>query len=122
MSDLIDRQAAIQTALEFIIEYLGGAFDEDFQKKLIERMSLLPSAQQWTPRSKRSPEDGTYIVYAPDYQGGSSRAKEWHDGVMFSKHKNGKWSIEHGYYERPNCVKAWMPMPEVFSEDDTENE
>ena len=45
MSDLIERQAATQTALEFIVEYLGGAFDEDFQKELIERMNALPSAQ-----------------------------------------------------------------------------
>ena len=45
MSDLISRQAATQTALEFIVEYLGGAFDEDFQRKLIERMNALPSAQ-----------------------------------------------------------------------------
>ena len=45
MDDLISRQAATQTALEFIVEYLGGAFDEDFQRKLIERMNALPSAQ-----------------------------------------------------------------------------
>ena len=51
MSNLIDRQAAIQTALEFIVEYLGGAFDEDFQKELIERMNALPSAQ---PEQKTS--------------------------------------------------------------------
>lgn len=45
MDDLIYRQAAIQTALEFIVEYLDGAFDDDFQKKLMERMNNLPSAQ-----------------------------------------------------------------------------
>ena len=45
MNDLISRQAATQTALDFIVEYLGGAFDEDFQRKLIERMNALPSAQ-----------------------------------------------------------------------------
>ena len=45
MSDLIDRYAATQTALKFIVEYLGGAFDEDLQKKLMERMNDIPSAQ-----------------------------------------------------------------------------
>ena len=30
MSDTISRQAAIDAALGFIVEYLGGAFDEDF--------------------------------------------------------------------------------------------
>lgn len=45
MSGLISRQAATQTVLDFIVEYLGGAFDEDLQRKLIERMNALPSAQ-----------------------------------------------------------------------------
>ena len=44
MSGLIDRQAAITTSLEFIVEYLGGAFDEDFQKELKKRLEALPSA------------------------------------------------------------------------------
>ena len=43
--DVISRQDAIQTALDFIVEYLGGAFDKDFQRKLIERMNALPSTQ-----------------------------------------------------------------------------
>lgn len=45
MNDTIYRREAIKTALEFIVEYLGGAFDEDLQKKLMERMNALPSAQ-----------------------------------------------------------------------------
>lgn len=45
MNDSVSRQEAIKTALEYIVEYLGGAFDEDFQKKLMERMNALPSAQ-----------------------------------------------------------------------------
>ena len=43
--DTTSRQVATQTALDFIVEYLGGAFDEDFQKKLMEQMNALPSAQ-----------------------------------------------------------------------------
>lgn len=69
----------------------------------------------WIPCSKRLPEkDGHYIVYAPTYSGGSSSSKEYHDGVMFSAFKKGKWSIEHGYHKRPNCVRAWMPLPEAW--------
>lgn len=45
MNDTIYRQEAIKTALEFTVEYLCGAFDEDLQKKLMERMNALPSAQ-----------------------------------------------------------------------------
>lgn len=47
-NDLISRQVATQTALEFIVEYLGGAFDEDFQKELAKRMNTLSSAQSET--------------------------------------------------------------------------
>ena len=44
MNDLVSRQAAIQTVLEYMVEYLGAAFDEDFQKKLMKQMKDLPSA------------------------------------------------------------------------------
>lgn len=68
--------------------------------------------KDFTPCSKKPPEeDGCYLVYAPSYSGGSSSSKEIHDGVMFSKFKNGKWSIEVGYHKRPGCVEAWMPIP-----------
>ena len=75
----------------------------------------------WVLCTDKLPEvDDVYLVYAPYYSGGSSSAKENHKGVMFSKFKNGKWSIEHSYYKRPNCVKAWMPIP-VFKQEEKEN-
>ena len=81
----------------------------------------IQSAQQWIPVSERLPEkDGHYIVYAPTYSGGSSSSKEYHDGVMFSAFKKGKWSIEHGYHKRPNCVVAWMPLPTPYQESEVE--
>ena len=43
-NELISRQAAITTSLEFIVEYLGGAFDENSQKELMARLQRLPSA------------------------------------------------------------------------------
>lgn len=45
MGDLISRQEAIETSLEFFVEYLGGAFDENGQKELMARLQRLPSAQ-----------------------------------------------------------------------------
>jgi hypothetical protein len=69
----------------------------------------------WISVNERLPEvDGYYLVYAPSYSGGSSSAKENHNGVMFSRFSNGKWSIEHGYYKRKGCVRAWLPLPEPY--------
>lgn len=124
MSDLIDREVLSYAVNTIKIDLETETFYSLYQK-VLKVICEVPSVQledRWVPCSKKLPEDGIYLVYAPDYQGGSSRTKECHDGVMFSKYKNGKWSIEHGYYERPNCVKAWMSMPQPFLEGDTENE
>ncbi len=117
MNDLISRQDAID-AIEHICPV-----DTEYDCTLLDRVDVryvlsdLPPANQWTPCSKELPKiDGHYIVYAPTYSGGSSSSKEHHDGVMFSAFKKGKWSIEHGYHKRPNCVVAWMPMPEPWKE------
>jgi len=65
--------------------------------------------KNFTSCSEKLPEeDGCYLVYAPNYSGGSSSTKEIHDGVMFSNYKNGKWSR---YHKRLGCVEAWMPIP-----------
>ena len=45
MGDLISRQDAINTVLEFFVEFLGGAFHEDDQKILMKRMNELPDAE-----------------------------------------------------------------------------
>lgn len=68
---------------------------------------------KWISVKERLPaQNGWYIVFAPSYSGGSSSGLKNIAGIMFSNFKGGKWSIEHGYYERPGCVLAWMPLPE----------
>lgn len=47
--NLINRQMAIDTALDFFVEFLGGAFHEDGQKELLVRFQRLPSAQPDVP-------------------------------------------------------------------------
>ena len=124
MTRLIDANALIhklKTAIE-----LGQKVDESVSELEavlddVESMPTIEIEPQWIPCGERLPaENGTYLVYAPDYRGGSSRGKEWHGGIMFAKFKGGKWSIEHGYYSRPNCVKAWMPLPEPYEAEDDE--
>ena len=81
-----------------------------FSRAINDAPTLTP---QWISVEERLPEkNGTYLVYAPTYSGGSSSALDCVGGVMFSRFKNKKWSIEAGYYKRPNCVTHWMPMPE----------
>lgn len=102
-------------AIDMAIEALSVEIPLERVKEIIDEIESTPSAEKvgkWIPVDERLPKkEGHYLVYAPYYSGGSSTGKENHDGVMFSKFKNGKWSIEHGYYKRPNCVQAWMPLP-----------
>lgn len=84
--------------------------------EILRAENKLLKDKDFIPCNERLPEeDGCYLVYAPNYSGGSSSAKEIHDGVMFSNYKNGKWSIEVGYHKRPGCVEAWMPIPKYNS-------
>lgn len=50
--DYISREAAIETSLEFFVEFLGGAFYENSQKELIARFQRLPSAQPKREKGK----------------------------------------------------------------------
>lgn len=73
-------------------------------------------------------EYGAYLVYAPDYHPGTSSGLDNIKGFMFARwlpnkklKNNGYWSVEVGYYNRPNCVKAWLPISELFGLLDVNN-
>lgn len=125
MFDYIKREDALELISKCIsytspeakvIDFRHGEINGlNWAGDIIEAMPPANATPKWVPCEERLPsEEGVYIVYAPTYRGGSSTAKENHDGIMFSKWKNSKWSIEHGYYERPNCVLAWMPLPDPY--------
>ena len=61
MDDLISRQAAIEAALTYLVEYCGAAFDEDMQRMLKERLDSLPSAQPEPHEGHWIGGDGSYI-------------------------------------------------------------
>ncbi len=115
---LIEREAACLVCSKYFDS--DGCSGDDVAMDIQSDLLGLPSVQpepQWVSCNERLPrKDGVYLVYAPYYTGGSSTAKENHEGIMFSRYKNKKWSIEHGYYKRPNCVRAWMPLPEPYKE------
>lgn len=72
----MNRQEAI-AELENLAWVQGGANrDKATEAISIAIKALKEPPNDWIPCSKRLPGDGTYLVYAPDYQGGSSRAKE----------------------------------------------
>ena len=80
-------------------------------------LELLKEQPQWASAKDRPPErPDWYQVYAPDYRGGSSRGKELHKGVTFSKWNGESWSIEKGYYNRPSIVLAWREIPDTPKE------
>ena len=60
MKDLIERQAAINEVLSFLVEYCGAAFDEDMQNKLYQRLILLPSV---TPKPFHNIEIRDVLAY-----------------------------------------------------------
>lgn len=45
MSDCISRQVAIKTALEYLVEYCGAAFDPGLQLGMSQKLNELPSVQ-----------------------------------------------------------------------------
>lgn len=80
--------------------------------------STLTPPTEWVSVEERLPDtDGAYLVYAPTYTGGSSSSLDCIGGIMFSRFKHEKWSIESGYYKRPNCVTHWMPIPTPYDID-----
>lgn len=69
-----------------------------------------PTLYQWRSMATFGPptENGWYLVYAPDYLGGSR--KEHINGHLFAQWDGKTWSVERCVYQKKGCVKAWMPM------------
>lgn len=57
---------------------------------------------EWVPVSERLPEDGTYICTL--------------DGELVGQEETftGMCGIENGIWDEPDCVIAWMPLPEPY--------
>ena len=103
MSDLINRQDAIDEAEEWIETYSsgrGGQRERDVIKHVISGIKKLPSAQQWIPCSERPPEEeGEYLCCDEE---GSRWVDSFQDGEWFMEMFSGvEWL-------------AWMPLPEPW--------
>lgn len=116
MSDLIERQAAVDKSLTFFIEYLGGAFDEDGQRLLAQKMNLLPSAEpihvKWIPVSEMLPGPSRRLFLVSGYTMIDDLKVL---GIDMARWNGDEWTFSGD--PRPNIVVlAWMPLPEPYRE------
>lgn len=97
MSDLIDRQAAIDE-----IKALYEWYDTVTEDRVIDHLKRLPSSQQWIPMMERLPSlrDETYLV-----------SLAW-GGVGTMEFKDTGWHNYGSLSPVPiETVTAWMPLP-----------
>ena len=109
MSDLIERQAAIEV-IDAVFpvdpmksEYAQGiACGAALAKTYVEQ---LPSAQQWIPCSERLPEIGQSVLLSV---GGMYSA----EGCL---REDGDWAqFRWDAIQRKDMVGAWKPLPEPY--------
>ena len=115
MSDLIERQAAINAMAQALWlypnEYYRNLNVYAFAKGLAEiGLRNVPSAQpalQWIPVTERLPEEnGTYLAC-------------YEDATVLLDWFNGKWFFyrQSACREETGTIIAWMPLPEPYRED-----
>lgn len=112
MSDLIDRQAAIDAVLLAIP-------DDEYWKEQVEKaVGNLPSAQQWIPCSERLPYaeygESDTVLTTCGYRDVEDTSVRWIRLLYFN---GGNWCYPTGEtYEAK--VYAWMPLPEPWEGED----
>ena len=115
MRDTIDRQLAIDAAIEAADDWDGG-YNEEREQIIRDALEALPSAHQWIPCNERLPENPkssvdikTYLVCFDD---GNITDLMWCDGWNCYFNSMGMVSKENELTE----VIAWMPLPEPYQE------
>lgn len=115
MSDLIDRQAAIDR-INKQREHLKPDIDERdaigdaAYRVCAEFIGRLLSAQRWIPVSEKFPEEKEIVLITFDerVEMGRMRGESW------------EWLFESGwnYWVYVDNVTAWMPLPEPYKEEE----
>ena len=115
MSDLIDRQAAIDATWE------EPTYTDPINvlTEVRDRIKQLPFAQRWIPCEERLPEDVEIGEEYPTVIFCTS------DGAVYVggyEHLGGKWWYMDTWEAEAKGVVAWMPLPEPWrgEEDETD--
>ena len=112
MSDLISRQAAIDTISSIWLRW-GTGDANDLKDMLMLAFQDLPSAQRWIPCSERLPDDDMLMLV--NYIDNRPEAMDiwigWHE-------MENVWYIDGEAHSRKygNEVIAWQPLPEPYKE------
>lgn len=110
MSDLIDRQAAIDAIEQMQMPIMRSEFPEEQfvftgMSEALQAIKDLPSAQQWIPCSERLPEIGQSVLLSV---GGMYSA----EGCL---REDGDWAqFRWDAIQRKDMVGAWKPLPEPY--------
>lgn len=98
MSDLIDRQAAIEA-----LKPCAGVGN-----RALDKLRALPSAEpQWIPCSERLPEDGKIVLVSACF----------FEPLVFRAYlEGGEWIGEEATHWSQESVYAWMPLPKPYEE------
>ena len=103
MSDLIDREAAIEKYGDLYVEKKGR---RGFISDMRHFLEMLPSAEpQWIPCSERLPKDDQTVLIT--HRGGVSVG--WYNGIYWER---GASTNHRGI----KTVTAWMTLPEPYKE------
>ena len=110
MNDLISRQAAIDAVKDAVIK--------DEQQYAEDALKALPSAQRWIPTSERLPEPEDEVLLTMDYKGRRyvELGNIWSDGTVHT-YVDEYLTPDGRKYRK---VIAWMPLPEPYREERTE--
>ena len=119
MTDLIDRQAAIDSMCE-LMHHWFGCDSKDEIREIKRELGKLPSAepeQRWIPVTERVPEDDRkeYLITVLDNEDGVSEVYKgfYQDDEWWTQWCHGCKRVSEETCG-DNVVTAWMELPKAF--------